>query len=114
MTFDEYEQQSKKTAIYPGSGSPEGFLYVTLGLCGESGEVAEKVKKLIRGGELEKLASNLELKESVAKELGDILWYIAASSRELGFPLSRIARMNLDKLEDRQQREVLHGEGDSR
>ena len=85
--------------------------YCVLGLCGGSSEVADKVKKVIRdnNGVLSDLG-----KEDIAKELGDVLWYVANLSRELGYSLSEVAQMNIDKLSSRQNRGVLCGSGDER
>lgn len=102
--MDVYQAQAKKTAIYPKS---QKVIYPTLGLCGEVGEVAEKVKKSIRDGhDLDDLA--------VAKELGDVLWYVANLAEDLGYDLSEIAQMNYEKLKSRQERNKLQGSGDDR
>ncbi len=109
MNFSEYQEQSKKTAKYPNIGS--NFVYPTLGLAGESGEVAEKIKKIIRdqGGVINDAA-----RADVQKELGDVLWYVAQLATELGLSLEDIALGNIQKLQDRMQRNVLGGSGDHR
>ena len=100
MTFDEYQKQSKETAIYE-----HPIIYPTLGLCGESGEVAEKVKKHLRDG-----ASLDELK----KELGDVLGYISAIASDLKLSLDDIAETNISKLTSRLERGKIQGSGDNR
>ena len=115
--FDEYQQFTRTTAIYPGAatGSAEARIYCTLGLSGEAGEVAEKVKKIIRVGGLSALASiDDETKQALAKEVGDALWYAARLSDELGLKLSDVARANAEKLSSRKDRGLLHGSGDNR
>lgn len=109
MTFEEYQAESRKTAIYPNKDN--NFIYPTLGLAGEAGEVAEKVKKVLRDGNGE---VSLEKKEEIKKELGDVLWYIANLSKELGLSLEDVAQGNLEKLRSRQERGELHGSGDNR
>lgn len=108
MTFDEYEEIVAQTAIYPGAGGGdvEALSYTALGLTGEAGEFAEKIKKFLRDGFLDKPLA--------AKELGDVLWYINAAGRELGYSLNDIAEMNVVKLLDRKKRDVLGGSGDTR
>lgn len=108
MTLNDYQQQAIKTATY---GSEHSIIYPTLGLAGEAGEVADKVKKVIRdnGG-----VFTQEQKVAIAKELGDVLWYIAADSRDLGFTLEDIANTNLEKLASRKTRGVISGSGDDR
>jgi len=108
MGFDEYQKRARTTAIYPSDNS---IAYLALGIAGESGEVAEKVKKSIRdfGGELSK-----EYKQAIAYELSDVLWYIANMAYELGYSLETIAEMNLEKLFSRKERGKLGGNGDTR
>jgi len=109
MTFEEYQKESKKTAQYPSIGS--GFVYPTLGLVGEAGEVAEKVKKIFRdkGGVVDEETKNL-----LKKELGDVLWYLAQVSSELGISLDDVAKTNLEKLFSRLERNKISGDGDNR
>jgi len=108
MTLEKYQKLIEKTAIYP---SNKGVEYCVFGLCGESGEVAEKFKKLIRdkGGEI-----TPEFKKAIGKELGDVAWYITALGRELGFTLEEILELNSKKLNKRLDTDTLHGEGDNR
>jgi len=108
INTDRYQQLVEKTAIYPKEHS---ILYPSLGLCGEAGEVAEKVKKALRDQEG---VFSEEKKQEIKKELGDVLWYITALGRDLGFSLSEIAEANIKKLEDRVARNVLNGSGDNR
>jgi NTP pyrophosphatase (non-canonical NTP hydrolase) len=108
MELSEYQRQSRRTAEYPR----EAWLaYPALGLAGEAGEVAEHAKKAIRddGGKVTD-----ERKAKLAKELGDVLWYVAQLASELDLDLNEIAQGNLDKLFSRQQRGVLSGSGDDR
>jgi NTP pyrophosphatase (non-canonical NTP hydrolase) len=107
--FSDYQQRSRATAVYPGAGS--NLTYPALGLCGEAGEAAEKVKKAIRddGGQL-----TPERREALAAELGDVLWYVAQLATEAELGLDEIAQSNLDKLLSRRDRAVLHGSGDLR
>ena len=109
MDLSDYQQRSRVTAVYPGAG--ENLLYPTLGLCGEAGEVAEKVKKMVRddGGVLTD-----ERRAALAAELGDVLWYVAQLATEAGLELDEIAAGNLEKLLSRQRRAVLSGSGDLR
>ena len=115
MTFNEYQDVSAKTAVFKETVAPHlgqhTFIYLVLGLAGESGEVADKIKKLYRdnGGILDDAK-----KQELAKELGDVLWYIARLAEEWGFSLEQIAEMNVEKLQSRKTREQLHGDGDNR
>ena len=106
MNFSEYQKRANATAIYDSKFS---ILYPTLGLAGEAGEVAEKVKKIIRDNK-----NIVDEREDIAKELGDVLWYVAAVARDIGFKLEAIAEMNIEKLESRKERGVLQGNGDNR
>lgn len=109
MTFNEYQKESRKTAIYPDKGY--NLTYPILGLVGESGEVAEKMKKILRDhdGEI-----NNEHREEIIKELGDVLWYMAQITTDLGYDLEIVAKINLEKTQSRQLRGQLQGSGDTR
>jgi NTP pyrophosphatase (non-canonical NTP hydrolase) len=109
VRFSEYQTRSRATAVYPEAGN--NIVYPALGLCGEAGEAAEKVKKAIRddGGTLTQ-----ERREALAAELGDVLWYVAQLATEAGLDLEQLAEANLEKLASRQRRSVLHGSGDTR
>jgi NTP pyrophosphatase (non-canonical NTP hydrolase) len=111
LSFAEYQQRSQSRAVYPDAGSRTNFAYPALGLCGESGEVAEKVKKLLRdeGGDM-----TIEARDAIKKELGDVLWYIAAMCRELDITMEDVARANLEKVDGRHSRGTLRGSGDDR
>ena len=109
MTFEEYQKFSRQTAIYPNKDN--NFVYPTLGLAGEAGEVAEKIKKVLRDGD--GIVSD-EKREEIKKELGDVLWYLANLSTELKISLDDVALKNIEKLQSRQQRNELHGSGDNR
>ncbi|MEM4710656.1 MAG: nucleoside triphosphate pyrophosphohydrolase family protein [Candidatus Woesearchaeota archaeon] len=108
MTLKEYSKIIKQTAIYP---KEIGLIYCTLGLCGEAGEVSEKVKKIYRDNNG---IINDETKRLLIKELGDVLWYITAASNELGSSLEEVAKINIEKLLARRQTNTLHGNGDDR
>lgn len=107
MHINDYQDQAVDTAIYPTSAR---LTYPALGLTGEAGEVADKVKKIIRDG----TELTPELRLEIAKEVGDVLWYIAAISRDLGYDMQSIAMMNIQKLNSRKARGVLQGSGDNR
>ena len=109
LSPNDYQTAALQTAIYPNQG--QNYVYPLLGLCGESGEVADKLKKVIRDGDGVLTDS---IRDAVAKELGDIAWYLAVLAHELGYTLEEIMQMNLDKLASRQQRGVLSGNGDNR
>ena len=110
MTFEEYQKQALTTVLSTGNEFRD-LLHWVLGINGEAGEVAEKVKKIIRdkGGVVSE-----EDKKELAKELGDVMWYIAVFAHDLGVPLDQIAQQNLDKLKSRKERGVLGGSGDNR
>jgi NTP pyrophosphatase (non-canonical NTP hydrolase) len=113
MTFDEYQEAAHKTAIYP---TEIGLAYVTMGLTGEAGEIANKVKKIYRDGPsgAEHDAVNVSRKMAIVREIGDALWYLSELATVLGASLGDIAEENIGKLSDRQVRGVLGGSGDSR
>ncbi len=107
--FDKYQKKCKQTAVYPKVG--KSFVYPLLGLVGETGEVSEKIKKLFRD---DKGKLTHERKEEIKKELGDVLWYMAQLSTELGIKFSSVVKGNLDKLSSRKKRGAIHGDGDNR
>lgn len=109
LNFDEYQQAARATAQYPNVG--KNLYYPTLGLAGEAGEVAEKIKKLMRdhNGVL-----TPERREALKKELGDVLWYVAALCSELGLAMGEVAEHNVQKLRDRKDRGAIQGDGDTR
>ncbi len=109
MNFQEYQEKSRKTALYPNKDN--NFIYPTLGLVGEAGEVAEKIKKLIR--DKDGIIDD-GFRESVQKELGDVLWYLSQLATELGLNLDEIAQKNIEKLYSRLERGVINGDGDDR
>ena len=109
MTFEDYQHQSRQLAVYPNAGS--NFIYPTIGLAGEAGEVSEKVKKIIRdhGGVVTD-----EKRIELAKELGDVLWYVSQLATEFQLSLESVASGNIEKLLSRKERGVLSGNGDNR
>ncbi len=110
MTLDEYQQQALTTASRTGDDFKD-MLHWVLGLNGEAGEVAEKLKKIIR--DKQGVVSD-EDKQQLAKEAGDVLWYLASFAHEIGYSLDDIASQNLEKLQSRKARGVLGGSGDNR
>jgi NTP pyrophosphatase (non-canonical NTP hydrolase) len=109
MTFDEYQRETGKTAVYPKL--MHGSVYPALGLAGEAGEVAEKVKKLVRDDEGKVSDDKLN---DVKKELGDVLWYVSQIATEFSLNLDEIAEANISKLKDRAKRGKIKGSGDNR
>ena len=109
MEFDSYQIKARKTAMYPDLGSNN--IYPTLGLVGEAGEVAEKVKKVLRdkNGNFD-----IESTEAIKKELGDVLWYLSNLCSEFNFSLNDVAMLNLEKLELRASSGKISGSGDDR
>ena len=108
MNFNDYQVQALKTAR-PKDATNE-LLHLILGLVGESGEIAEKVKKVIRDQD----SDFSKLNELFEKELGDVLWHIAVLAAYFDIPLEKIAQQNINKLADRKRRGVIGGSGDSR
>ena len=118
MNFKDYQEQSKATAIYPKLEYPDesgnlciGFIYPAMGLAGETGEVLEKCKKILRDD------MGIPTKEKVVeieKEIGDVLWYVAQICSEFQLDMGVCAEKNLAKLMSRKERGVLKGSGDNR
>lgn len=109
MNFNEYQKAAISTAIYPRD--KYAIIYPALGLCGESGEVAEKIKKTIRDNDG---CFDDEKRIQIAKELGDVLWYCANIANDLNINLSDIAQMNIDKIISRKHNNTINGNGDDR
>ncbi|KGG15244.1 MULTISPECIES: nucleoside triphosphate pyrophosphohydrolase family protein [unclassified Prochlorococcus] len=109
MDLNEYQDKSRETARYPNPGNNP--VYPTLGLAGEAGEVADKVKKVLRDKDGK---FGIEEIEAIKLELGDVLWYVAQLSTELGFDLNNVAQTNLTKLKSRLIRDKISGSGDIR
>lgn len=109
MKANDYQERALETAIYPDRGA--NFVYPALGLVGEAGEVADKLKKVIRDNDG---VLTDPVRDAVAAELGDVMWYVAVLASELDYNLDEIMAKNLAKLASRQQRGVLTGSGDTR
>ena len=109
MTFDEYQQAAIKTARDKTANNE--LFHLVLGLAGEAGEITEKFKKLVRDNNSDE---SLIDREDIAKELGDVLWYVAALADYLNLTLDDIATTNIAKLASRQKRDLIKGSGDNR
>ena len=106
MNFNEYQKLARSTAVYPEESK---VIYPALGLCGEAGEVADKIKKTIRGDSTLEKATG-----SIVDELGDVLWYLAILADDLGVELEDVAKWNVDKLQRRMKSNKIKGDGDNR
>jgi len=109
MDFKTYQKKARLTAQYPNLGSNN--IYPTLGLVGEAGEVAEKVKKVIRD---KNGIFDEESKNGIKKELGDVLWYLSNLCDEFNFSFEEVAIQNLEKLKKRASKGMISGSGDNR
>ena len=109
MTFNEYQLKTRETAVYPDQG--RDFVYPALGLAGEAGEVVDKVKKLWRDKDKQLDEGD---RQEIAKEMGDVLWYLAQLATELDLELDSVSQLNIEKIASRQARGVIKGSGDSR
>lgn len=107
VSLNDYQKMAMETAIYPLP-----IIYPALGLAGEAGEVADKVKKVIRDKNSD--FTNVDTKHAIAEEIGDVLWYCATLSHDLGYSLEEIGKMNYGKLKSRMERGKIHGSGDER
>lgn len=103
LDFRSYQDMAAQTAVYKAEHQ---VIYPALGLAAEAGEVANKVKKILRDGNFNR--------EAIADEVGDCLWYIAALCRDLNVDMKELAKNNLRKLHDRKARGVIQGSGDKR
>lgn len=111
MEFSNYQNQAKRTAVYPKQEVVNNLNYLALGLSGECGEVANDVKKCIRD---DKGLLTIERSNHLIDELGDVLWYAAMLCYELNTTLETVALRNLAKLKKRQRENTLHDSGDTR
>ncbi|HET7827487.1 MAG TPA: nucleoside triphosphate pyrophosphohydrolase family protein [Candidatus Saccharimonadales bacterium] len=113
MKFDDYQKKAISTDVYGGQGDVLSIAFINkvLGLVGEAGEVAEKVKKLQRN-QVGKMTDSD--RQELLKELGDVLWYLSAITHYLDESLGNLAQSNLDKLFDRKSRGVIKSQGDNR
>lgn len=109
MELNAYQEVAQSTAVFP---EKMGIVYCTLALNGEAGELAEKVKKIIRDDNGNFMQE--EKLQAMAHELGDVLWYVANLAAQLGYTLEDVAQMNLDKLKGRIERGTIKGSGDDR
>jgi NTP pyrophosphatase (non-canonical NTP hydrolase) len=111
MTLNDYQTKARETAVYPKTSVQTNIFYPTLGLAGEAGEIANKVKKVIRD-------DNSQLTEErrldLLDECGDVLWYLAELVGELGASFDEVAENNLQKLANRKAKNTLQGAGDKR
>ena len=115
MTLDEYQDKAIRTALPTSLNVP----YMTLGLAGEAGEIANKVKKIIRDDmhpneRLADLGVPEEKRQQLVQELGDVLWYCAGLAYVLGMDLEQVAEINVSKLASRKAAGTLGGSGDTR
>lgn len=117
-TFDNYQQDTGTTALYPNAGDRDisGVNYTILGLIGEAGEIANKWKKLFRDYPVfvENHDYPSDVRDSIIAELGDVLWYASQLATELGVTLGDVAAQNIRKLKSRADRGTLSGSGDDR
>ena len=109
MTFNDYQDKSRETAIYPNAGN--NIIYPTLGLVGEAGEIANKVKKIQRDSH-GILSESMRL--AILDEMGDAMWYMAQLATEIEVSFEEIAIQNIEKLQLRKQKGTIHGSGDTR
>ena len=111
--MNEYQTEASKYDLFETTGNYNTVAFVekVLGLVGEAGETADKIKKILRdkSGVIDE-----HDKIEITKELGDVLWYVANIARYLNVPLDEVAKLNLEKLDSRNKRNLLHGEGDNR
>lgn len=111
MDFNEYQKLSSRTATFEGKVGEYKLMYLCLGLAGESGEVIEKIKHVIRDQDG---VMTDERREGIKNELGDVLWYLSQLARTIGVEFDDVASANIEKLADRHARGVIKSEGDTR
>ena len=111
MNFDDYQKLSDRTADFSGRPGDYPLMYCSMGLAGETGELIEKIKKVVRNdnGEL-----SAEKRELIKLEIGDVLWYLSQIARITDISFQDAAEANVKKLADRRERGVIRSEGDTR
>lgn len=107
LSFEQYQDEAATTAVYSHQGELGGLAYCALGLAGEAGELANKIKKILRGDR-----PGVDKRHLIADEIGDVLWYAAQLATEMGLELEEIARGNLNKLAQRAEAGTLKGTGE--
>lgn len=106
MTLIDYQEKAKTFAVYPGKNlKVNGLIYTVLALCGEAGELANKLKKVLRRGDEPDYVDKAVLMD----ELSDVLWYVASTATELGYTLEQVAAFNIAKLEERKRKDKITG-----
>ena len=110
MTLNDYQKDALVTAMFSGNELLD-ICHWTLGITGEGGEIAEKVKKIIRDNNA---VISDEVKAEIVKEIGDVLWYLAVLAKQLGVSFEEIGQANIAKLRSRQARDKIKGSGDNR
>jgi NTP pyrophosphatase (non-canonical NTP hydrolase) len=98
LSINQYQRSAEKTSGAYGTevGDERRVMLAILGLCGESGELANKIKKLTAHGHLITV-------DELQEELGDVLWYLSEATTALGFSLNEVAELNIEKLMARYQ-----------
>lgn len=114
MNFNEYQEWTRTTVQYPEGSSEREMAYLTLGVAGEAGEVAEKVKKFLRGDIKDNYEAKADLLIGLVFELGDLLWYLTRLADVLNMPLDVIVNTNMTKLQARMDNGTIKGDGDER
>lgn len=109
MDMNDYQLIAESTSKVNHHTELNRKVYAALGLAGEAGEAAEKVKKWVRGD-----TDTVRTRELLKGELGDVLWYVAKSALEWGLTLEEVAQANIDKVRSRNARGVVLGSGDER
>lgn len=110
MTLDEYQKEALVTAVF-SDDSFKDLAHWVFGITGESGEIAEKIKKIVRDKKGEMSDQD---KEEIIKEIGDVMWYLAVLAEHLGYNFEEVGKRNIAKLRSRQARNQIHGSGDNR
>lgn len=110
MTLDEYQKQALVTAVF-NDDEFKDLAHWVFGITGEAGEIAEKIKKIVRD---KNGVISTQDNQEIAKEIGDVMWYLAVLAKHLGYSFDEIGTMNIAKLRSRQSRNKIHGKGDNR